>query len=34
MKRFKLDNTTNVRYHKDTNMKRFTKSINMKGGSL
>ena len=28
MKRFNLDNVTNVRYHKDTNMKRFTKSIN------
>ena len=34
MKRFKIDNATNVRYHKDTNMKRFTKSINMKRRKL
>ena len=34
MKRFKIDNMTNVRYHKDTNMKRFTKSINMKRRKL
>ena len=34
MKRFNLDNVTNVRYHKGTNMKRFTKSINMKRRKL